>query len=146
MAKNKRHPWLKGIVGSWIGWQSVKYVSQHPHFLRDLKYSVKAYAQAISDFVDSLQSLRLNMAQVRVELKKSEKTLNEIQQSVDRFQYKLKPRMAKLMNCKTILATSLTKYKRKLLIKKENEPNIFLRLSEKVYQNTNYVMIDAEFN
>ncbi|OIK44339.1 chromosome segregation protein SMC [Pediococcus acidilactici] len=124
MAKNKRHPWLKGIVGSWVGWQTVKYVSQHPHFLRDLKHSVKNYAQAISDFGDALQSLRLNTAQMKVELKKSEKTFNEIQQSVDRFQYKLEPRMAKINELQKHLSNELNQaQKGSCLLKKENEPN-----------------------
>lgn len=131
MAKNKRHPWLKGIVGSWIGWQSVKYVSQHPHFLRDLKHSVKAYAQAISDFVDSLQSLRLNMAQVRVELKKSEKTLNEIQQSVDRFQYKLKPRMAKINELQNHLSNELNQVQKEVVDKKRKWAKYFLKIIRK---------------
>lgn len=118
MAKNKRHPWLKGIVGSWVGWQTVKYVSQHPHFLRDLKHSVKNYAQAISDFGDALQSLRLNTAQMKVELKKSEKTFNEIQQSVDRFQYKLEPRMAKISELQNHLSNELNQVQKEVVAKK----------------------------
>ncbi|KAF0335356.1 chromosome segregation protein SMC [Pediococcus acidilactici] len=118
MAKNKRHPWLKGIVGSWVGWQTVKYVSQHPHFLRDLKHSVKNYAQAISDFGDALQSLRLNTAQMKVELKKSEKTFNEIQQSVDRFQYKLEPRRAKINELQKHLSNELNQAQKEVVAKK----------------------------
>lgn len=131
MAKNKRHPWLKRIVGSWVGWQTVKYVSQHPHFLRDLKHSVKNYAQAISDFGDALQSLRLNTAQMKVELKKSEKTLNEIQQSVDRFQYKFEPRMAKINELQKHLSNELNQVQREVVAKKRKWAKFFLKIIRK---------------
>ncbi|WP_233262821.1 hypothetical protein [Pediococcus pentosaceus] len=76
--KTKKHSWLKWSIGTWAGFKGVEYLLNHPHFIRDFKISMKEYFTNLSEFVDSLQSLKANSAQLQVELKKLSERLTKL--------------------------------------------------------------------
>lgn len=119
MAKKKtKTSWLKWSIGSWIGWKSLNYIVNHPHFIRDLKLSFNSYLTALSDLIDALQSLKANSAQLQVELKKTERTVNQIDRSVDRFQYKLQPRLDTISELQKHITNELNQVQKQTLDKK----------------------------
>lgn len=119
--KTKKHSWLKWSIGTWAGFKGVEYLLNHPHFIRDFKISMKEYFTNLSEFVDSLQSLKANSAQLQVELKKAERTVNQITKSVDRFEYKLDPRIEKINELKKHINSEIDHLQDQILDKKEND-------------------------
>lgn len=118
MGKEKKTSWLKWGIRSWIGWKSLEYVIHHPHFIRDLKATGKEYITNIGELFDSIQSLKANSSQLQIELKKTEKTVNQINRSVDRFQYKLEPRMEKINELQEHISNEINRIQDQTLDKK----------------------------
>lgn len=116
--KTKKHSWLKWSIGTWASFKGVEYLLNHPHFIRDFKISMKEYFTNLSEFVDSLQSLKANSAQLQVELKKAERTVNQITKSVDRFEYKLDPRIEKINELKKHINSEIDHLQDQILDKK----------------------------
>lgn len=94
--KKKRFRWLRTAIGTWLGYKSITYVINHPHLVRDLKQSITDYINAIQSFAASVSSLKSNTANLRNQLDKTQKTMEEINTSVEHFQYKLEPRLARI--------------------------------------------------
>jgi hypothetical protein len=116
--KTKKHSWLKWSIGTWAGFKGIEYIINHPHFIRDFKISVKEYFINLSDLLDALQSFKANSAQLQVELKNTEKTVNQINKSVGRFEYKLEPRVERINELKKHIDSEVDQLQERVLAKK----------------------------